>query len=113
MKKIVAIVSLCFLFFLTEVAGASISREFKKEEIEYYNEQIQALTNLRDYYSAKAVRYRNRASHFEYQNGKENVLEAKKLKKEAEEYETIVGHIDQELVKLHEKREVLLQKNGG
>jgi hypothetical protein len=110
-KKILFTLSVCSLFFVNDVGAASISREIKKQEVEYYNEQIQSLTNLRDYYSAKALRYRNRANHFEYQNGPENLVESRKLKKQAEEYEIIVGRIEEELVKLHEKRDLLIEKN--
>jgi hypothetical protein len=90
--------------------AATLSRELQEQEVAYYDEQIQVLTNLRDYYSAKAVRYRNRANHFEYQNGKDTITEAKKLKKQAEEYEMIVGRIEEELVRLQEKRDILIEK---
>jgi hypothetical protein len=102
------------LFFIVgNVEAASLSHELRQQEIEYYDEQIQALTNLRDYYCAKAVRYRNRANHFEYQNGSDSIKESKKLKAQAEEYETIVSRIEEELVKLQEKRETLVGKNSS
>jgi len=38
-----------------------------EDELKYLNRQIESLTNLKNYYAAKAVRFRNKGIRMQYQ----------------------------------------------
>lgn len=84
--------------------------EDQEKEYRYVVRQIDSLTNLKDYYMAKATRFRNRANRYQYQNGGANYPEAKKLWREADEYDNIVKRINDELEDLEVQKTELAKK---
>ena len=83
--------------------------DLEKEHI-YPTQQIESLANLKDYYLAKAARFRNRANRYQFQTGGANYPEAKKLWKEADEYDNIVHRINEELVQLERQKSSVEKK---
>lgn len=81
----------------------------KQKTLEDLNNEIESLANLRDYYSAKVARYRDRATRYEFQG--DNLQESKKLSKEADKLEEVVKQIDAEIAILEKKRSAMLSKS--
>ena len=79
----------------------------KQKELETLNNEIEALVNLRDYYSAKMTRYRNKAARYEFQG--DHVEEAKQHASDADKIEGVIRQIDEEIASLEKQRNVLLK----
>ena len=77
------------------------------QELQFINRQIESLENLKEYYSAKAVRYRNRGDRLQYETDSANILESRKLWKQADQYDKIADRIQTEIDKLQIQKERL------
>lgn len=84
-----------------------IKKNDEERELLTLDEQIQSLTDLRDYYASKAARYATRADRYKIRGGKENLELARSLSIEANDYRNIVKHLDIELAKLEKQRSAL------
>jgi len=78
-----------------------VFKEGNINDLSYVDEQIEALTNMRNYYVAKVARNRNRADRLQYQN---YFLESQILTRQADQYQEIINRIDEELKLLEEKK---------
>jgi len=79
----------------------------KERELNMLSNEIESLTNLRDYYVAKMTRYRNKASRLEFQEM--GLDESKELMELADKLEGIVEQIEEEIVRLEQVKESLLK----
>lgn len=108
----------CCFFGSTPLVGKSITttpeevKGLHERELLLVDEQIESLTNLRNYYASKAARYRDRADRYTIRGGKENQELAKDLSVEADQYKNIVEHLDKELSKLENQREAILKESA-
>ncbi len=78
----------------------------KQNRLEYLNEQIKFLTEMKNYYEAKSVRNRNRARVLQYQDYQ---TEARRMFKESDDYDKLVSVINNEISQLEKERESLLK----
>lgn len=76
-----------------------------EDELQYVNKQIESLTNLKNYYGAKSVRFRNRASRLQFQQNLQT--EARRLTAQADEYDKIVEKLNAEINRLEQQRDAL------
>ncbi|MBM3193675.1 MAG: hypothetical protein FJZ59_05535 [Chlamydiae bacterium] len=96
-------------FALVGANEASKQNDYtKQKQIEVLDSKIESLTNLRDYYTSKITRYRNRASTYEFQG--DNLEESKHLFAEANKMESVVKQIDEEISYIESERNSLLKK---
>ena len=79
----------------------------KQRKLNVLNDEIESLTNLRDYYAAKMARYRNRASSYEFQGS--DPEESKKLLSDADKLQGVVEQIEAELARKEQERCALLR----
>jgi hypothetical protein len=84
------------------------SQYILQKELETIDNQLESLLNLRDYYSSKMMRYRNRATRYEFQG--ENPSQSKTLTVEADKIQGVISQIDEEIAKLEKEKEELLSK---
>ncbi len=92
------------------LVGTSVTPKsdyIKQKEIEVIDNELESLLNLRDYYSSKVARYRNRASRYEFQG--ENQEESKHLGIEADKLEGVITQIDEEITRLEKERARILK----
>ncbi len=115
--KTLSKVGLAFVLVMSPMAlaahgMASLPEEHNlaKEKISHIDDQISSMMNLKNYYMAKAVRYRNRANRIKYQNSSESEDESSQLMKQAEECDDIVKKINIDLAKLEGERRKLEKK---
>ena len=88
---------------------ANDSDIYTEEEIVHINSKIAHFKHLRNYYSSKVVRFRNKADRLQFQDNRNNI-ESKKLFKISDEYEQKVYYIDREINKLEVRRNKLIRK---
>lgn len=93
-------------FSVTPVA-TSQSAYIKQKEIDAIDNELESLMNLRDYYTSKMTRYRNRAARYEFQG--DNLEESKHLYEEADKIEAVIKQIDEEIVRLEKERATLMK----
>lgn len=112
MNKIVLMLMLCVsssALYSTSPMFSDITppqtQSEQEKEYQYLTRQINSLVNLKDYYVAKAARFRNRGDRLQFQGGGDNIPEAQKLWKQAREYDKISQRIQVEIDKLKEQRE--------
>lgn len=80
----------------------SLQRDIQAKECE-----IESLGNLRDYYVAKSTRLKNRADRYQFQNNNSNLVEARRLYKQAQEADCTVQKIDEEIERREMEKEEL------
>ena len=78
------------------LAASKVAQE--KEMVSIQNE-IEALINLRDYYTARMMRFRSRAARLEYQKNADPAM-ARQFNEYAEQLEGIIEQIELEIVRL-------------
>lgn len=96
--------------FANTVATLPEEHDHIHEMIYHTDEQISSMTRLKNYYMAKSVRYRNRATRIRYQDREEADSESEKLVKQANEYDKIVDRLNREIAKLESQKRKLEKK---
>ena len=81
-----------------------------EDMIYHIDQQIDSMTRLKNYYMAKSVRYRNRATRIHFQDNDQMDGESDKLVKQANEYDKIVNKLNHEIVKLENQKRKLEKK---
>lgn len=96
-------------FAFVQAGESSNENEYTKQKhLELLDSKIESLTNLRNHYTSRIARYRNKASIYEFQG--DNLEEAKHLNAEANKMESVVKQIDEEIGRVESERNSLLKK---
>ncbi len=116
MKKIALFTMIIFSVFHACVYGAStgslqITHGTNQDiDMEMINSQIESLTNLKDYYLAKAARIRNLGDRVQFSSEQDGLITAQKCWKSADRYDRIADQIQGEINNLEKERDQVLQK---
>lgn len=106
----ISIVAIPFQASAHAVATLPEEHDHIEEMISHIDDQIRSMSRLKNYYMAKSVRYRNRATRIRYQDPTQMRDESEKLAKQADEYDKIVKKLNMEIAKLESQRRRLEKK---
>ena len=92
------------------VASLPEEHDSVRESLYHLDDQIDSLVRLRNYYSAKAARYRSRATRVRLQENPEGDEQAERLVEQAEDYDQIVKKLNGQICQLEKERKSLEKK---
>lgn len=92
------------------VASNPTEDDHVEEKITHIDHQIDSLEKLRNYYLAKAARYRTRASRIKFSQIEQEDVDSHQLVHQAEEYEKTARKLTREIQKLERQKRVLTKR---